>query len=177
MSDVFQQRVNRREDHQADRCACDFVRNRLHDRVVDQESDREKDQHDHQPQPRVRARRRRVLEDDLAVVVDQHREQNAGDPRPRRAPSKPEEGSRQQLRVHDFLRRPIQFRLEGTVDPVEEVEMTDPDDSHHNMRPAEDELKPVVYLRIHCALLTRLEHRLQPVNPAKAGAPLLQVLR
>ena len=177
MADVLQEKIDRGEDHEINRCANDFVRHRLHDRVVDHESDGEKNENDHQPQPRIRSGRGRILEYHPAVVINQDRQQNSGDPRPRCAPAKPEQRARHQLRIHDFLRRTVEFGLERAIDPVEEVEMTDPDDSDDDVRPAEDELKPVVYLRIHCALLTRLEHRLQPVNPAKAGAPLLQVLR
>src|SRR5207244_8153479 len=97
-----------------------------------------------------------------AVVINQDGQQNSGDPRPRCAPAKPEQRARHQLRIHDFLRRTVEFGLERAIDPVEEVEMTDPDDSDDDVRPAEDELKPVVYVGIHCALLAPLTASLSP---------------
>src|SRR5205807_8636124 len=69
-------------------------------------------------------------------------------------PTEPEQRARHELGIDDFLRRSVELGLERTVDPVEKIEMADPDDPHHDVRPPENELQPVVHLGIHRALLT-----------------------
>jgi hypothetical protein len=53
----------------------------------------------------------------------------------------------------ELLRRTIEHFHDVPVDPVEEVEMADPDDAGDHVRPAQDQLHDVVYVLRHTNLL------------------------
>ena len=57
--------------------------------------------------------------------------------------------ARQELGVDQLLRRSFDLGLELRIDPVEEVEMADPDDAGHDVNPAEEEVHQGVDGGVH----------------------------
>ena len=149
MADALEQAPQAGVQHEADRRCDDFVRQRLHDGVVNHESDRPRHERDGQPEPRVERLESVLEENGASLVIDQAGEDEAGDPRPRGPPAEPEQRARHELGIDEFLRRTIDLALERPVDPVEEVEVTDPDDAGDHVEPAKKQVEEVVERRVH----------------------------
>src|SRR5262245_39075560 len=82
-----------------------------------------------------------MLQHLLVHVIHDGEHQDSGDPGPGRAPAEPVERAREQLRIDDPLRSAVDLGLKRSVDPVEEVEVSDPGDACDYVEPAKDRLE------------------------------------
>src|SRR5205814_8074536 len=62
----------------------------------------------------------------LAHVIHHAEKKNAGDPSIGRPPSEPVQCAGHELRVDNFLRGTVNFSLKRSIDPIEEVKVSDP---------------------------------------------------
>ena len=81
------------------------------------------------------------------MVVDQSNQQDARNPGPGRAPAEKIQRTRHQFRHDLFLRLGIHRRSEGRVDPVEEIQETDPQHARDDVNPAQAKLDGAVLHR------------------------------
>src|SRR3954471_5266369 len=145
---ALERAVDDGEEDEVDRAGDDNILDLLQHEVVDHESNRQRDQDDGQPEPRI-TDVILVKEHGLGLVVDEAEEQEAGNPRPRRAPAEPEKRARHQLGHDELFGRRVQLAGEGAVDEVEEPKVSDPHHAGDDVTPSENELHPVVQIGIH----------------------------
>ena len=74
----------------------------------------------------------------LAHVIDHPNQEDAGEPCVSGSPAEPVKRSWHQLGNNDLLSWAVELCLKRPVDPVEEVEVSDPGYSGENVQPPED---------------------------------------
>src|SRR5438045_1666925 len=83
----------------------------------------------------------RIGKFEIRIVIYYIDEKNTEYPCICRSPSKPKKCARHKLGHDFFLRIAIHCGCEGSVDPIKEIQQTDPDDAPNDMKPPENRVE------------------------------------